>query len=288
MYKDTRKKIFDELGEEVSGEALHLAFLDKGEKEVRKLTYLRDESEVAILIRAIGGNGFYFKCYKSVLELDIPKQFLFIFTYICTYLDYDGKLKIMVNGKKKVITEKDLQNLLGLGKTETIKTKTILINNGLIIINEDRSISVNPKYAIKGEVRRKKLRGCARIMQDGIREIYENSRPIEHKRLGLLIQILPYVNYNYNIICFNPEEEEKDEITPMDLKDLCKITGYDERNRIKLKNELLRITVGGTPVIAVTEVYKGHAISVNPKIYYKGKNPRALEWLAVLFGIFDK
>ena len=43
----------------------------------------------------------------------------------------------------------------------------------------------------------------------------------------------------------------------------------------KLKNELLRITVGGTPVIAVTEIYNGHAVSVNPKIYYKGNNPKS-------------
>ena len=288
MYKDTRKKIYEELGEEVSGEALHLAFKDKGEKQVRKDRWLKNDSETAILIRAIGGNGFYFKCYKSVLELDIPKQMLFRFTYLCTYLDYDGKLKKLINGRKVLILEKELQKLLGLGKTEAIKTKNIFINNGLIFINEDGSISINSKYAIKGEIKKKKSRGSARIMIDGIREIYEKSKPIEHKRLALLIQLLPYVNYNYNIICFNPEEGEKDEIVPMSLKDLCKITGYDERNRIKLKNELLKITVGGSPVIAVTEIYKGHAISINPRIYYKGNNPRALEWLAVLFDIFDK
>ena len=235
MYKDTRKKIYEELGEEVSGEALHLAFKDKGEKQVRKDKWLKNDSETAILIRAIGGNGFYFKCYKSVLQLDLPKQMLFRFTYLCTYLDYDGKLKRLIKGKKVLILEKELQKLLGLGKTEATKTKNIFINNALIIINEDGSISINPKYAIKGELKGKKARGSARIMQDGIREIYERSKPIEHKRLGLLIQILPYVNYNYNIICFNPEEGDKDEIIPMELKDLCKITGYDERNRIKLK-----------------------------------------------------
>ena len=82
MYKDTRKKIYEELGEEVSGEALHLAFKDKGEKQVRKDKWLKNDSETAILIRAIGGNGFYFKCYKSVLQLDLPKQMLFRFTYL--------------------------------------------------------------------------------------------------------------------------------------------------------------------------------------------------------------
>ena len=288
MYKDTRKKIYEELGEEVSGEALHIAFKDKGEKQVWKENWLKNDSETAILIREIGGNGFYFKCYKNVLELDIPKQYLFRYTYLCTYLDYDGKLKIMVNGKKKAITERDLQEILKLSEREARNTKNELIKYGLIIINEDGTISINSKYAIKGEVKRKKLRGGARIMINGIREIYEKSKPIEHKRLALLIQLLPYVNYNYNIICFNPDEEDKDKIIPMGLKDLCKITDYNERNWRKLKNELLRITVGGTPVIAVTEIYNGHAVSINPKIYYKGNNPRALEWLAVLFNILGK
>ena len=272
----------------MSDRAIDIVRKDAGKKEVKRLTYLRDESEMATLIRAISGKGFYFKCYKNVLELDIPKQYLFRFTYLCTYLDYDGRLKIMVNGKKKVITEKDLQEILMLSERETRNTKNELIKYELIIVNKDGSISINPKYAIKGEIKKKKLRGRARIMIDGIREIYEKSKPIEHKRLALLIQLLPYVNYNYNIICFNPEEGDKAEINPMDLKDLCKITDYNERNWRKLKNELLRIKVGGSPVIAITEIDKGHAISVNPRIYYKGNNPRALEWLAALFDIFDK
>lgn len=288
MHENIKAEILKETGEVISDRAINIVRKDAGKKEVKRLTYLKDESEVAILIRSIGGNGFYFKCYKNVLELDIPKQYLFRYTYLCTYLDYDGKLKIMVNGKKKAITERDLQEILMLSEREARNTKNELIKYGLIIINEDGTISINSKYAIKGEVKRKKLRGCARIMINGIREIYEKSKPIEHKRLALLIQLLPYVNYNYNIICFNPDEEDKDKIIPMGLKDLCKITDYNERNWRKLKNELLRITVGGTPVIAVTEIYNGHAVSINPKIYYKGNNPRALEWLAVLFNILGK
>ena len=66
---------------------------------------------------------------------------------------------------------------------------------------------------------KKELKGTVRMMELGVKEIYENAKPIEHKRLSLFIKILPYVNYNYNIICFNPEEGNKDEIRPMDLKD---------------------------------------------------------------------
>ena len=287
MYKDTRKKIYEELGEEVSGEALHIAFKDKGDKQVRKDKWLKSEFDFKRLISKFG--SFYFAGYEELLKHEIPGQYLFRFVYFCTYIRYnDSRAEFgSIKGEGRIVKEKDLQEILGLSQNETIRTKKAWIENGLITIDKNKTIIINPRYAKKGEMTKKELKGTVRMMELGVKEIYENAKPIEHKRLSLFIKILPYVNYNYNIICFNPEEGNKDEIRPMDLKDLCNIAGYDEKNRRKLKNELLKIKVNGSPAIAITEIYNGHAISVNPSIYYRGDNIRAMEWLMVVFNLFD-
>jgi DNA polymerase-1 len=63
---ETRKKIFDALGEEVSGEALQIAFVDKGEKKVNQLKGYRKKSEFDKLIGEFG--EFYFLRYENILK----------------------------------------------------------------------------------------------------------------------------------------------------------------------------------------------------------------------------
>jgi Mn-dependent DtxR family transcriptional regulator len=257
-----------------------------GEKEVKRLDFVKNQSEIASQIRMFG--SFYLNHYKNVLELNMPEQILIRYVYLCTYMGYDNKIYITVNKKRRLATVKDLKSIFILSDSEVRKTKKVLIENGLIIINEDKTITVNDKYAIKGKSRKRILRGSVRIMEEGIQEIYKQAKPTEHKKLALLIKILPYVNFDYNIICFNPEEKEQEEIIPMNLKELCNAVEYDETNTTRLKRDLLKIKVGGKSVIAVTELNKGHAVSINPAIYYKGKNPKAMDWLITLFKIMDK
>ena len=106
MYKETRKKIFDALGEEVSGEALQIAFVDKGEKKVNQLKGYRKKSEFDKLIGEFG--EFYFLRYENILKENMEKQMLTRSVYLCTLANYDGILVYgNAKGEGKFVKEKE-------------------------------------------------------------------------------------------------------------------------------------------------------------------------------------
>lgn len=237
---------------------------------------------------------FYFHFYNETLMLDIAPQYLVRFAYLCCYLDYNDNKIYFGKSNNKLAIEKDLKEIWKLGKDETRYTKNALIDKGLIKINEDKTISVNKKYALKGNINNdKKLRGGVKMFECGIKELYENSKAIEHKRLGILMKLLPCVNYEYNVLCANPTETTKSKIIPLTMKDICRIVEYDESQSKRLQKELIKIRIDNKAVVMVhttsgMNTGETEAISINPMVYYKGHNSNALGYLLMLFDILDK
>lgn len=259
---------------------------EEQEKKHKAKKHIKNDSEIAELIRKFG--GFYFSCYKHLLKLKLDKQYMFRFVYLCTLMNYDCRVVWgSAKGDNRLALEKDLQEILKLSERECRNTKNELIKHKLIIVNEDKTITINKKYGVRGKIDKRKLQGSVRVMELGIKELYNKAKASEHKRLGLLIEILQYINFNYNILCHNPNESDKSKIKPMNLKELCKVVGYDEKNSNRLKNDLLKIKVNDKSAIAITFIDQGQAISVNPSIYYKGNDMQSLKWLMILFDIFE-
>ena len=99
---------------------------------------------------------------------------------------------------------KDLQEILRLSRREAMYVRKVFVENGLIIVNKDKTISVNLEYAFKGKMEKKKeLKGnVIRMFEEAIRELYEKSDPREHKRLALLVELLPHINFTHNKTSF--------------------------------------------------------------------------------------
>ena len=256
----------------------------KANKELIE-TVNREKSEFKILQDEVMGK-FHFNIYEDLLPLNLEPQYLTRFVYLCCFLDFDdSKVKWGKSNNKDALV-KDLGLIWGLKKDECRYTKNALIEKGLVIINEDKTISINKKYAFKGKGK-KDMKGSVKMFEDGFKEIYENATPKEHKRLGILIKLLPSVNYDWNILCCNPEESEEDKIIPLTLKDICLIIGYNENQSSRLKKELLKIEVNGKAVICIHNIKDKNVISINPMIYYKGHKIEKLRYLLALFKIVD-
>ena len=282
MYNNIRNEILKETGKEtlITDREIDIIRKEVGRKEVKRLDFLKNQSEIAKVIRKFG--NFYFNCYENVLKLDIPKQYLFRFIYLCTYMNYDNKIEFgNAKGENKLATERDLKEMLMLSPNEVTRTKKPWFEQELVIIN-NKTMEINRKYAIKGKIERKELKGSVRIMEKGIREIYQKAKPIEHKKLTLLIEILPYVNHQHNLLCYNPEETEIERIRPMSLSDLAKQYNL---NQTRLKNELFKIKVGGEDVIGLFTRSNSVHIYVNPRIYYKGNSEKDYCWVSQAFKV---
>ena len=196
-------------------------------------------------------------------------------------MNYDNLLS---NGDR-LLKEDDLFDLLLLGKTECYKTKKYFIDNELITINKNKTILINDKLCKKGKIVKTKSIEVVRMFNDAIQELYKKSKPKEHKKLALLIKLLPMINLKYNIVCKNPSEENIENVEPYKMPELCELLGYEKSNASKLKRDLFKLTINDELVIGIFEKVNGKAIYVNPLLYYKGTRLEDINSLITMFKV---
>lgn len=242
----------------------------------------------------IGENlgSFYFNNYMKLLKkLNNDTALLFRFLYLCTYADFDGYLrygKSKSNTNGKYMTEKDFEEVFNMSKSMTLKLKKELFDNKLIIkSNKDTRLSINDNYYTRGKLDTSNMLECSRVFDSGIKELYEQSKPREHKKLGVLIPLLPYLNKYHNILCKKPLEKEIEYIEPLNLREICKIVNYDIDNEDKLKKQLENITVRDLPLVASVSHSKCKFFIMNPTLFYKGNRIDDLIGVINLFKVTE-
>jgi len=101
--------------------------------------------------------------------------------------------------------------------------------------------------------------------------------------LALVYSVIPFLNFDSNMICHNPNEIVTDKVKPINIKELADILGYE--NDSKLKKSLNGINVDGVPMFTFIEgAYnrRNKRIIVNPRIIFAG-NGEALEQIKKYF-----
>ncbi|API93491.1 MULTISPECIES: hypothetical protein [unclassified Virgibacillus] len=89
----------------------------------------------------------------------------------------------------------------------------------------------------------------------------------------LLRDILPYINFNFNVVCTNPHETDADKVEPINIKQLAKALGF--KSYRKLHEILLNIKVDNEPVfgfVSHQKPFKNTKIVVNACFAYNGDN----------------
>lgn len=252
-----------ELLDEILKEAYKKGIEDAQEKKENQKKGYKKKVELGKHFKDNYGS-FYFDFYLKIEKILEP-QLLVRTLYLCSYLDYNNNLIIK---KDRLIYKRDLPRILRLSNKQSDRTKDELIDKNILIINEDESLSINKKYFRRGDIMREEAIESVRIFDEAIRELYERCTPREHKKLALLYKLLPYINNNWNIVCKNVHEENKELIIPYQLKEIAELLG--EKNVTRFKNNLLKLTVNGQPVVMIQLVLNKSRILINPKVYYKG------------------
>lgn len=239
--------------------------------------------------------SFNFSHYKEVLELMKTDKgvfdgaLAFRFIYLSTFMDFDNNLRFGLkfrNKYREYMTERDLGEVLRLSRNHVTKFKQKMIKLNILSIDKKSGIMhINSSFCHKGKLKNSLKGESVRVFEKGIQEIYQNSLPKEHKRLGIMIQLLPYLNVQHNVLCWNPEESEPKSINPLTIQDVCRIIGYEVKNARRLENELLQTTVGEKCMLMKHMKYHSMIYSINPKLFYKGNNIEDLRALINLFEI---
>ena len=234
--------------------------------------------------------SFYFNNYMKLLKkLNNNTALLFRFLYLCTYADYDGYSKYgnySYGVNHGYMTEKDFDEVFKMSKAMITKLKKELYDNNLIIKSKiDDRLIINGSFYTRGELCLGDMLESSRVFDDGIKELYEKSNPREHKRIGVVIPLLPFLNKYHNILCNKPLERELKYIEPLTLREMCKIIGYDITNEDRLRKQLQNITVKNNPLVAYVSHAKAKFFVVNPALFYKGNCLDDLKGVINLFKV---
>lgn len=218
--------------------------------------------------------------YESLLaKLKQDSATAFRFIYLCTYMRYDDYYIIWNKSKVKV---DDLIEIFNVSKNTMTKIKKALLNNELIFIDKESYVFANKKYCYRGDL--SNVQGYkqhfTRIFNQSIQELYNKTQNNkEHKSLGKLILILPYINIYHNVLCTNIREKDFDKIQLLSPTQTDEILNNVSRNSSRSMKWLLDLEVGGEPVILVIIHKYLKMYAVNPRVYYGGNNLTHLQHL---------
>ncbi len=228
---------------------------------------------------------FYFVlCENQLGRLSVATAARLI--YLCSFLDYENHF---VLSQRRQMRKSDLPSVLGLSTGATfnfwreVNPIYVVEDSGGLLLAGDSDI-------IRGEIRDKKS-SYKRFYIDAIRKLYEQTPATKHKHLGYVYSVLPFISREFNIICWNPEEDNLNKVQAMSIEDFCRIIGYDEHDAKKLIEIYKKITfdVNSEPEYFLSFVtneadFKNAQLFVNPRILYSGNNYKDVQ----ILGAFAK
>lgn len=236
--------------------------LDEREKRKGNPSYVKNKGEFETFIRENLG-GFFHLLYNDERIKLLDNADKLRLCRILSLMTNDNVLKI---NKTTYATKKDLQNLLNLSRNVFNKFYNTLLDTGILQEDENKLIII--KDVARKIIGKSKRIDFIRAFNNGIEELYNNCTSRQHKQLGVLIQLLPYVNYQYNMLCHNPEETDPFKIKRLTIGEIGTILNYSKEK--DLERELLKYKINGTPVIGIFKTGIGRTIYINPRIFFKG------------------
>lgn len=236
-----------------------------------------------------GGFVFaFFKQSRTIVERfpTLTQQDTARLMFVGTYVAWEtGRLQYE-NGR--AINKKALEKMVDMStKHFNLFFKRLEAES---IIREDEEtgdIIVNPSVFYRGPIKEigydVSHLTYSRVFRDTVRKLYAQFKGRTLGQLALIYSVMPFLSFNTNIVCYNPEEKEADRIRPMDLDKLSVLLGYE--NPQKLKRALNSIKVDDNPVFGFPDNVHDRRklrVTVNPRVIYNG-NGKGLDVLLAQF-----
>ena len=216
---------------------------------------------------------FYFASTEK--EYDLLPATLARLIYLCTFLRFDSETLYIT--QRKEMQMKDLPGVLGLSRNTV--NGFLKDASSYLRVSETGDLCVNTDFFRRGALPKGEHVGFQRIYIKAVRTLYQSSSASKHKHLGYVFLMLPFVNIEHNILCWNPDEKDLDMIQPITVAEFCSAINYDKNQSSRLLREYSKITfpVDGHEEHFCSFVYDGRnmrsaKIFVNPRILYSGSD----------------
>lgn len=203
--------------------------------------------------------------------------------YLNTFVRYDNKLMLT---ERTAMKRKDLAEVLNVSKS-TVSRFWKEVSPAYITESDSGLIFTNNIIFKRGYIKTaKEFVQYQKFYIRGIRKLYEATERNNHRQLGYLFKLLPFINLEYNMLCYNPSETAIEKIELISIADFCKMIGYDiaHLNKLMYIYRSIQFEVGGRYerfcAITYDGVNKNNAkIFINPHILYCGSDYNRVEIL---------
>ena len=194
--------------------------------------------------------------------------------YLATYCNYENELKIGYKSMNKKMMKKIMK------LSENVFYGFVSeITNANILLEKDGKLFLNEKVFFKGNVPKEIGANFTRINIDGVRTLYETADSASyHKFLSYAFKLIPYTNKEWNIICFNPDEYDKNKIIPCSKKDILDLLGI-KNHRDAVFTKMKSYKFHGKNLFSVL-INNETTIFINPRVFYGGSRYKEVEIIA--------
>lgn len=253
------------------------------------LTYKKSQDKLGKLTDELG--GFYMLYYNEKLfDNKVDDKHICRIIFLATFLEYDTNKLVTKQGRANVnLTEKEVKRELSLDNKTYKSFKEEMISNKIMMIT-DGGIYLSQEYFKKGKVP-KDGRNFSRVYVDTIRELYRQVSGRQHKTLSHLFRLLPFCDFEYNVIssCPNTNEAMRNTLTREDIANLLSID-FNAYKKVESGLMNLKVTLMGEEYYVMGSVTFGRGRTkkrfyvINPLIYNSGDNFDNLRsiWLELL------
>lgn len=157
--------------------------------------------------------------------------------YLSSYLNYNGELR---STQRTPIQRRNLTTLLNL--SDSVVSVFLKEVSGYIQVNNG---ILSPTDAFKTIFTKGGLKNgnyYYKIFCKWVQDLYNGLKPREHRYIGYIFKLLPYINLKYNVICYNPWEEDSDKLERITFDAFCDMCGYgqDKRQVVRKKYDSIR------------------------------------------------
>lgn len=264
----------------------------------KQLEVIKEKKELKEYSKQLGGfiHLMYIKNELLFNGLGLDRSNISRLIYLATYIDYnDREENVLIdyesNNKIKYLSRKDIKKIMGLSDSTFNRFMTDLKEHELLYEANGKFYITN-KYFSKGKSSFDK-KNYTRVYISTTRKLYKSCSSRMHKKLSYVYQLTPFINYQTNVLCSNPDEHDTDKLNKLGLKDICEILELSDNPKaiFKFEQDLYKITfiVNDKKHYMFSRVIvkggNGHNdyFVVNPMILYCGSNlgkiKETISWL---------
>lgn len=256
------------------------------EKQVRRLKAVDELSQ-----HEIENGGFIIAFFKQLNTIEqrfptLSKQDTARLLFIGTFIAWETN-RLQADNGRSIIDRKKLEGLVEMSTKRFKEFFRRIEDEGIIRETESGELFINPTIFYRGEMKKHPYDisdyKYTRIFKETVRDLYKQFKGRTLAQLAVVYSVIPFLNFNTNIVSFNPEETDEDLIEPMNLDNLAELLGYADAS--SLKRTLNRIKVDGKPVFGFFENpndRRKYRIVINPRVIFAG-NGDSLRAVKALF-----